>query len=103
MTKVPEQIWIQSDHIPSHVALEEVVSKAESFRLGRYLTVQRRGNDRWAVATVGMVVNPDLEEEYEMNPSSRTDEFIERTRYSLDEAFSIAKAFAARAKLEDRA
>lgn len=42
--------------------------------------------DVWAIVNDGMCLNKNFEWEYEPTPSSRSDEFIERTRYTLDEA-----------------
>lgn len=50
--------------------------------------VETRGNERWvAVNDMRMVLNHDLEWEFEKSPSNRDDDFIARTRYpSVQEA-----------------
>lgn len=49
-----------------------------------------RGDDRYAVTWMGRVLNVDGELEHEPIPSSRTDEFIARSRFDYDEALSRA-------------
>lgn len=44
--------------------------------------VQKRGNDLWVAYSLGYVLNHDGSWEYEPLPSSRTEEFIARTRYA---------------------
>ena len=49
--------------------------------------------DLWVVKSEGSsaVLNTDGDLEYEMSPSNRSDDFIRRTRFSLDEAWKRGK------------
>lgn len=52
--------------------------------------IEERGDDTWAISDgFSNVLNSELAWEYEPRPSSRTDEFIARTRHSLDQAKSL--------------
>ncbi len=62
-------------------------------RLVRDLRIEWRGETGWTVSYNGTVLNRFGQMEYEPLPSSRTDEFIERTRYSLEEAERLARTF----------
>ena len=54
----------------------------------------------WVVLCDGQVFSKSGKWEYELMPSSRTDEFIERTRYtSLDEAWTAARNAISNAEL----
>lgn len=69
---------------------EELLKRAVVFRLTKNATIEKRADDKWAVVDNG-VLNKDLQWEYEPMPSSRTDEFIARTRFdSIDEALRAA-------------
>lgn len=41
MTKVPEQIWIQSDHIPSHVALDRIDEQPDADEAHQFTSYTR--------------------------------------------------------------
>ena len=78
---------------------DEMLSKATRFDMGLFngseVTVEvRRSEDatRWAVLCGGSVLNEDGEWEYEPTSSSRDDDFIARTRFDLDDAWSRAEA-----------
>jgi len=44
----------------------------------------------WAIVSRGgLVYNRDMELEYESSPSNRDDEFIKRTRFTLEEAVDL--------------
>lgn len=76
-------------------AAQALLTQATAFRIDREITVEKRGDDQWCVAIAGgSVLNGQNEEEYEPNPSSRTDAFIARTRFSLPEAMWRAKLWA---------
>jgi hypothetical protein len=49
-----------------------------------------RGGHNYAVAHLGWVLNRDGAWEYEPIPSSREDDFIERTRFDYDTAYRLA-------------
>lgn len=56
------------------------------------LRVERRGANAWVVCEGVSVVNRDGGREPEPTPSSRDEDFIARTRFSLTEALRIARA-----------
>lgn len=56
--------------------------------------VEWRNKDLWCVKNGAYCYDRDGVEEYESNPSSRTDEFKQRFRFPLDEALEIAKRVA---------
>ena len=60
------------------------------------LTVERRdvNPDRWAVMRGSFCLDAKGREEYEPNPSSRTDAFKRRYRHSLEDALALAKRIA---------
>lgn len=53
--------------------------------------VEARGQGWWVVTNGGAVLNKDGQWEYEPLPSSRTDEFLARTRFTLSEAVKEAR------------
>lgn len=55
------------------------------------VTVEWRGNDRWAVLHSGYCLGADGEWDYERRPSSRTDEWLASHRFDLDTALRLAK------------
>ena len=54
--------------------------------------VELRGVGVWAVTDGTCVLNSEGSWEYEPLPSNRTEEFIARTRFGLDEAFERGRA-----------
>lgn len=58
------------------------------------LTVEYRGNDRWAICRHGMCYDTDGEQEYEALSTGRTDDFRVRFRFPLDEALEVARRLA---------
>lgn len=58
------------------------------------ITVEWRGDDRWAVMHFGFALGRDGEWEYEPRPSSREDDWLESHRFGYDEALKLAKAAA---------
>lgn len=67
------------------------LSKATEFRLSRDVYVSWRGETGWAVTDGAMVLNRSGEWEFESS-ARRTDKFLERTRFTLEDAFQRAKA-----------
>lgn len=55
--------------------------------------VAYRGFGKFAVESETGVVNNNLESEWEPQPSSRDNDFIERTRFSIEKAKKIAKQY----------
>jgi hypothetical protein len=76
------------------IRLQKMLSKATRFTFsgGRLpITVEMRGDNRWAVCDSGFCLNRDGEFEAEPLNSSRSREFLERTRYTFDEAWELAE------------
>lgn len=83
--------------------LRQLVSMAEAFTITddsqrrthgyEHIEVRHRGDNLWCVSNDSSVLNTNGEWEWEPMPSSRTDEFIAATRFSLDEA--LARGFEA--------
>jgi hypothetical protein len=77
--------------------LESKLSQAVRFQINEDVFVEKRGEDAWCVSAFGgTVVDRDLQRHYEPMPSSRTDEFIAATRFSLSEAMVIADRYVER-------
>lgn len=83
-----------------HVYVEptryEVSCLPPEYRARRYftLTVEYRGNDRWAICRHGMCYDTDGNCEYEFLSSSRDSDLLARFRFPLDEALIIAQRLA---------
>lgn len=78
---------------------DDMLSKATRFDMGLFkeseVTVEVRrfeNTTRWAVLCGSSVLNADSKWEYEPMPSSRDDDFIARTRFDFDDAWSLAEA-----------
>jgi hypothetical protein len=68
---------------------ESRLAMATEFSVGNDLVIVQRGHGKWAISDrFQNVMTVDGEWEYEPMPSSRTDDFIARTRFTLDEAFA---------------
>lgn len=78
--------------------LEKLVSQAVKFQFTNParedpIYVESRGRTGWAVTEGSRACfNTDGEWEYEPMPSNRDDDFIARTRFTLDEALKIAES-----------
>lgn len=57
------------------------------------LTIERRAEGLWVVSMGRSVVTRHLSREYEPMPTSRSEEFIARTRFPMNEALDIARAY----------
>lgn len=78
---------------PQPSPLLKHLDKVRRFQFGR-LAVEWRSKEnggRWAIVLTGTVYNRQNKFEFESLPSERTDAFKERTRWSLEEALSIAE------------
>ena len=74
---------------------EDLLALAVKFRVAEDLYVEKRGAEQWAVTTAsGCCVSTDLRSVYEPLPSNRSEEFMEKCRFTLDEALDIAERFA---------
>lgn len=71
-----------------------VCSTAEVFRISEDVTVESRGLQQWAVVRHRFVLATDGEWEYEPLPSSRSDDFIARTRHSFVDAMIMGRSLA---------
>jgi hypothetical protein len=58
------------------------------------LAVEYRGHGLWAVLRFSQCLGTDGEWSYESNPSSRTDNWLARHRFPLEEALALAKEHA---------
>jgi hypothetical protein len=78
-----------------YISDTEKLSMVTRFKFDEDLdvTIEKRGYNSWCVSVFGSVLDRELNRHYEPMPSSRTDEFIEMTRFSLDEAFNIANDY----------
>ncbi|WP_217925125.1 hypothetical protein [Miltoncostaea oceani] len=57
------------------------------------VTISLRDRDRWAIVrSGGFCMNRSGQWEYEPLPSSRSDDFIARTRFTLTEATEICRS-----------
>lgn len=72
---------------------QEMLSLAICFQIDEDIFIEKRGNEKWCVKVFASVLDRDLNRHYEPMPSNRNDEFINNTRFSLDEAFDIAKKY----------
>lgn len=83
-----------ADHIQSLEAdlekARERLALASAFTLERGWSIESRGHGKWAVVDGPFVLNRDGEWEHEPLPSSRTEEFLARARFDLEEAFEAA-------------
>ena len=67
--------------------LKAMLESARVFDVGdTFLTIEKRGEGWYVVKDEPNVLNRDGKWEYEPMPSNRTEEFIERTRFSMIEA-----------------
>ncbi|RCH70507.1 hypothetical protein DT019_03180 [Streptomyces sp. SDr-06] len=55
------------------------------------ITVEWRGDDRWAVCRFHECLGKDGAWEYEPRPSERDDDWVEAHRFGLDSALALAK------------
>ena len=74
---------------------QEMLARAVRFQVGEDVYVEKRGEDAWCVTVFSTVLDRDLQRHYEPMPSSRTDEFVAATRFSLLEAMAIADRYVA--------
>lgn len=74
---------------------DEMLSKAVRFDMGEDVFVEARRSDvgtRWAVRRMNSVLNADGEWEYEPMHSNRRGDFLARTRFGFDDAWSRAES-----------
>lgn len=78
-------------------AAQARLAMASQFMVGRDrfntpITIEKRSETQWVLSNGSSVFNSFGEWEWEPFPSSRTQEFIARTRMTLDEAFARVPA-----------
>lgn len=69
-------------------------TRVEGYWYKEEVVIEMRGprsQDRWCIKIHGNVYNSDGEWELEGMPSSRSDEFISRTRFTLAECWEICR------------
>jgi hypothetical protein len=90
-----DEIFEQIDELGNEIVkLESMLNRAVRFQVAKDVFVEKRGEDAWCVNVFGgTVLDRDLQRHYEPSPSSRTDEFIAATRFSLKEAMDIADRY----------
>lgn len=71
---------------------KEIGSLAVKFRFSDDIFVESRGPGVWVITNGSSVLNNLGEWEYEPRPSSRTDEFIDRTRLAFSDAVIAARS-----------
>ena len=71
---------------PEDMEKKRIFATEYRIRGVRDLKAEFRGNDTWAITNIGTCLNRDGHWEYEPRPSNRTDEFLKRTRFTLNEA-----------------
>jgi hypothetical protein len=72
---------------------DEMLEMATRFNLTEDIVVEKRGDNKWCVSIFGSVLDKDLIRHHEPPPSWRTEEFIQNTRFTLTEAFALAKRY----------
>lgn len=73
---------------------EDCIISAYEIKDDRFVTIRLRSANKWAVVDGQMVLNHNGEMEYEPLPSSRTEDFIRRTRFdSPEEAYEAYKKY----------
>lgn len=72
----------------------DILKFATQFSITDDVMIERRSRTpwgkSWCVSVFGTVLDKNLNRHYEPMSSNRTDEFIEMTRFTLDEAFLLA-------------
>lgn len=72
--------------------LKSKLASAEVFRLSKVATIERRGENKWAVCSLNETLNKVTKEwEYEPFPSSRDDRYLSENRFDTYE--EAKKAF----------
>lgn len=66
------------------------------------ITVEQRSQDRWAVLHHRWCLGSDGEWDYEMQPSSREDDWLATHRFDLDTALALAKEAAPKLTVNGR-
>lgn len=88
------EIIIRSENRKVQKVAEILSQYATRFQIAEDIAIERRGEGKWCVQVFGgTVLDRDLNRHYEPMPSSRTEEFIAATRFTLEDAYTIAKRY----------
>jgi len=93
LTVAPRQIEEAADLRARAERAETLLSAAFEFRLPHGLIIQKRGTNQWVILYGCSILNANGGWEFEPLPSNRDEEFIARTRFTLDEALGRAEAY----------
>jgi len=91
MTDIPFASSAEKPPVFQHILFVDRTGRAR-------VVMERRGHineDVWAVSDFGACLNTDLEFECEPMPSSRSDEFLARARFTLEDALSVWRRYLA--------
>ena len=76
------------------LSAHEMLKLATRFQLEEDVSIEKRGASSWCVKVIDTsVLDRNLNRLHESMPSNRTQEFIDSTRFTLDEAFQLATAY----------
>lgn len=76
--------------VTEHTVLPLGMQLEDEDALIKGVTVEYRGPNSWAIKQTGKVLNKHGEWEYEMSPSNRDAEFLERCRFTEGKAIDLA-------------
>lgn len=72
----------------------DLLQYATRFEIAEDVMIEKRGKDKWCVQVFGgTVLDKDLSRHYEPSPSNRTEEFIAATRFTLEDAYNLARKY----------
>ena len=77
--KTPEHIWIQSDHIPDHVALDQIDEKPDADEAHQFTSYTRTDVAQAQVAAAYLDAGNLHQSLWRENSAYRTDQLIKRT------------------------
>jgi len=85
-----------SPELSDEALAKHLFPKATRFSVNKSINIESRGENVWAICSIfGQCLNKQMEWEYEPLPSSRTEDFIDRTRfYSLKTTYLFFEEFA---------
>jgi len=70
---------------------EKLFKRATTFTFDNRTRIEQRSPDKYVIICFKEVLNKKGEWEYEPSPSNRSELFLARTRYSLEEAVEIIR------------
>lgn len=80
-----------ADRMAATLIQADLLALATRFQVSDRITVERRGENSWAVCRDGFVLADDGLWEMEPMPSSRDDDFLARCRFPLGDAMDCAR------------